>query len=399
MDAALDLLERWFVMLGNFVGSSMERILETSGFVLGWLAMLAVLLVVLYAIWVDLSSSLRRHERLRLFLRVLEIGLEQGRSPEDTVVSLAQGRDTSMGIDFHLLAAHVEEGMKLSGALEETPQFLPASVRAMLRAGEELSDLRRVLPACRQALDDALCRTHTVMNGLMTLMFVSPFGPVVAWMVSVWVGPKFELIMQDMAPGEAVPLTSFLDASLVVGGVVTTGWLALWLWGCIQGGAARAAQRLLGNWLPSFDRLQLALPWRRKRLHRDFSVMLSLLLDVGVPEERALRLAGDATANRVLQRRVGRVAAALREGAPLPEAVRRLEDAEEFHWRLRNAAQSGGFTRALAGWHDTLAARAFREEQMASQIVTTAFVILNGLMVGLVVAGVFQSLVRLMEGI
>jgi type II secretory pathway component PulF len=40
-----------------------------------------------------------------------------------------------------------------------------------------------------------------------------------------------------------------------------------------------------------------------KKLQRTFSAMLAVLLDGGVPEAEAVRLAGDCTANEICRRR------------------------------------------------------------------------------------------------
>src|SRR5205814_213196 len=135
--------------------------------------------------------------------------------------------------------------------------------------------------------------------------------------------------------------------------------------------------RLARRWRQQADRLRFWLPWRRKRMRRDFSAMLALLLDAEVPEEKALSLAAASTANIVFMKRAERVIAELRSGVKLAEAVRWLDDAGEFHWRLRNVSSVVGqpsrsnFFAALAGWHESLEAKAFQQEQAVSQALTT----------------------------
>jgi len=135
-------------------------------------------------------------------------------------------------------------------------------------------------------------------------------------------------------------------------------------------------------------------------MQRNFSIMLSLLLDAGVPEAKAVRLASGATANLVFMRRAERVVSDLELGVKLAEAVRWLDDSGEFRWRVRAAAHSqtqGGFLAALSGWHEVLDAKAFQEEQAASQILSTSVVLLNGLMAVCVTLMVFSILVSIME--
>jgi hypothetical protein len=89
----------------------------------------------------------------------------------------------------------------------------------------------------------------------------------------------------------------------------------------------------------------------------------------------------------------------LKEGLKLPRALRHMDSGGGLEWRLENAARAGGaFGEALAGWEEALDARAFFEEQAAAQMATTGLVLLNGLMVGLLTAGVFQMFSRLIAG-
>jgi type II secretory pathway component PulF len=139
-------------------------------------------------------------------------------------------------------------------------------------------------------------------------------------------------------------------------------------------------------------------PWKRKRIQRDFSAMLAALLDAGVPEEKALQLAGDSTANRVFERRTKAAAAELRSGAPLTEALKRLDGSGQFQWRLANALHGRcGFLAALNGWLDALDAKAFQQEQAAAHTITTGLVLFNGLIVGTLIVGIFLALIGLIE--
>lgn len=178
----------------------------------------------------------------------------------------------------------------------------------------------------------------------------------------------------------ALLLACYGSALFLFGGTRFVSWL-------------QAGVRPLRDWS---DWLFLHVPWRRKRLQRDFSAMLGLLLDAGLPEERALRLAALSTANGIFARRAGQAAARLGQGAKLTEAVQLLDDTGEFRWRLRNGAHGArGFFAALAGWQASLDAKAFELEQAAAQALSTGLVLLNAASVALVAAGVFQFISHL----
>src|SRR5258708_37422450 len=86
---------------------------------------------VMYLIYFLLTLPLRRNERGRFFLDLLEIGLKEGRTPETAFANAASSRDPSLGARFYLLAAYLEQGLSLSQALEQVPRLLPPQVRAM----------------------------------------------------------------------------------------------------------------------------------------------------------------------------------------------------------------------------------------------------------------------------
>ena len=75
-----------------------------------------------YLIYFLLTLPLRRNERARLFLDLLELGMEEGHTPEAAITRAAASRDRSMGVRFHLLAAHIEQGSRLS---EGTNHIVP----------------------------------------------------------------------------------------------------------------------------------------------------------------------------------------------------------------------------------------------------------------------------------
>jgi hypothetical protein len=123
-----------------------------------------------------------------------------------------------------------------------------------------------------------------------------------------------------------------------------------------------------------------------------------VLLDGGVPEAEAVRLAGESAANEICRRRTRRVFAALADGVKLDDAVRTFDDTGEFHWRLTNAIHArGGFLDALRGWHAALDAKAFQQEEAATHIVTSGLVILNGVVVALIATAMFGMLVMILR--
>jgi type II secretory pathway component PulF len=350
----------------------------------------------IYLIYLVLSLPMRRRESAQLFLDMLELGLEDGLPLDVAIVQATEQNDTVLGKKFNSSSAQVRAGMSLDEMLDQLRRFLPPPVVAMLAVGAELGEIRRVLPACRQTMHDALSQTRGAFNYLGVLSFVVlPVVPFITFVLSIFVVPKFQLVAADMGAGMS-PISHAVFA-LSPGFV----WVQILVWfffmflflsfGNLPEKRARWAR-------PMGDRVLWLLPWRRKRIQRDFATMLALLLDAGVPEQRAVLLAAESTGNLLFKKRAQRVAEQISSGVKLTEAVRALDDSGEFHWRLINAKHSSqGFITALRGWFESLDAKAFQQEQAAAQALTTALVLWNGLVIGLFVIGMFNVLTNIIE--
>lgn len=380
-----------------------------------------------YTLYFLLSLPFRRAERARMFLELLEEGARAG-NVERFLVRVAEARESSLGARFHLLAAWLAKGLPLDDALARVPRLLPPDVVALLRVGRETGQFAAVLPLCRERLRDAGAAVRLAQGRmLMLLCGVLPLQLLVFTLMRVVVWPKFREIGLDMGADLTVleltmehftwlwPLVFVVFGGPVVLGLFghVTGPRA-WTW-------APVVFPALGQWLVTRcawftrlpDALAVRLPWKRHRLKRDFARVLAQLLDLRLPEERAVRLAAASTANSAFAARAARVADALARGTKLPDALALLDGSRELRWRLDTAAHSvrrseapagaGGsapaprsdFQTALAGWIAALDAKAFRAEQTAAHVMSAAFVLANGALVALVCAGTMQMLISL----
>ena len=347
-----------------------------------------------------LSLPARRQEQARLFVHVLELCAREGKPVEPALVAIANTHDNSPGLRFHLTAAHVEEGDRLPVALEKS-RLLPRAVNAMLAAGEKVGDVKKVLPACRMQLRDAQSGVSAAMNHFFVLVLgMAPIALLLMWMIMIVILPKMREVAIGVGggtePGFAIV---FLTVCLRVGVWVQTlfiGSLVIAAIFYLIGPESPAWLRNLA--LPVVDWIAWRVPWKRRRMQRNFAAILAALLDSGMPEPEALRQAAAATANDIFRRRAARAIQRLSAGETLTQAVTELDDAGEFRWRLTNAAHAkAGFTHALRGWFESLDARAFQQEQAAAHLLTTGLVVVNGLVVGGICAGMFGWLTSLIE--
>lgn len=368
---------------------------------------LSVLVLLMFAVAVGLfvllsylfSLPMQRRERTRLFLDLIESGLRRGHSVEHTIVNVARSGDRSLGRRFQRLAGLIESGLRFGDALAIETAFLPRETAGLLRAGCDAGDLSRILPACREPLRDGVSEVAKAHHYFVLLAFVvTPTWITVFGGFAVFIAPKLEAIAADM--GATMPELFGLMMRhyhwLIAGHVALLGFL--WTTTALYVGGPRL-RRWLDDIVPSVGSwFAIRIPWRRQRMQRDFSAALAALLDAGVPEARALRVAAGAAGNDHFTTRASQVIDELARGVALPTAVQCLDDTGELRWRLVNALRSRGrFSEALAGWHQALEARAFHGEQAFAQIATTGLVFVNGasvLALGVVLFSMFTSLIN-----
>ncbi|MDW8308900.1 MAG: type II secretion system F family protein, partial [Verrucomicrobiales bacterium] len=165
----------------------------------------------LYVIYFLLTLPMRRNERARLLLDVVELGLKAGHTPEATIQSAAASRDVSLGLRFHLLNAHLQSGLRLGEALERVPALVPAQVRAIWRAGERIGDVARVLPACRQLLRDGVSQTRSAMNYLVVLLFcITPLAVLVTGAIAINAMPVLHAVFAETTTAGLPPFSRAL---------------------------------------------------------------------------------------------------------------------------------------------------------------------------------------------
>jgi type II secretory pathway component PulF len=360
-----------------------------------WFAPLFVFSVGLFWLF---TLPLRRQERARFFLDLLETGFRQGHSPEATIASISTTQDRSVGVRFHLLALHLQSGLVFTDALARVPSLASPQVAAILRVGEKLGDVRKVFPVCRGMLKDANSQMRNAVNYLLLLALVgTPIVPLLLATLKVFIAPKMQQEAEAYGVDTHPPgmmgvmyLSNWIAAAQVVLAVLIFLGVVVYIGG-------PRLRRWVTTVFPTIcDRLMYRVPWRRKRLRRDFAAMLAMLLDTGVPEATSIQLAAAATANRIFVQRGEEAVRDLQSGQNLATALRRFDRDTEFSWRLANAAHGpDGFAAALSGWMESLDAKAFQQEQTFSQIVSTGLVLVNGLLVGLVVFGVFDILISI----
>jgi type II secretory pathway component PulF len=328
---------------------------------------------------------MRHRERALCLIRAIEAATRRGRNLGHAFEELGAWGDVEFGWRLQVAADRMRQGTSLAAALGEVRFLLPDRVVRILAAGEASGDVRRALPICRQAIHDVQSRGRTLQSFIVALLSGGLFIiPAVFGVIAGYVLPQFEQMMRDLAIDHALsaPVFWIWHPLFPLVGVLVT--LAV-VW-CVFFGL---------DWLRY---LGIPLPWLRTRQRRDFAGVLAMMLDAGAPEDQAILAAAQSVGRRRVERWGERAADAVRAGTPLPQAVQTVDPAGELRWRMENAARGDRrFVDALRGWQRALDARADRYEDAAVHVVSTAFVLLSGAMVGLVCIGIFGLLLSVVR--
>ncbi|MCZ7639469.1 MAG: type II secretion system F family protein [Verrucomicrobia bacterium] len=160
---------------------------------------LPVVFGLFYVAYYVFSLPLRRQERARLLLDLIETGLETGGALEHAIVGAARRGGARLGKPILELAERLAAGLPLAQALEATPGVFPPPVTALIRAGAEMGELPKSIVGARRLLRESTSPLFKAQHYLMLLAFVtSPAWMAVFSLLMVFVLPKLSQIHYDM---------------------------------------------------------------------------------------------------------------------------------------------------------------------------------------------------------
>jgi len=356
------------------------------------------LLVQGYLFYYLFSLPRRRLERAMVFLHLVNAGIRRGVTPEDTIKLAVACGDEALGSRFQSLADWLVRGHTWRQALLKVPRLLPPSIREMLMLTDRLGGWQKVFPICERKLQDVVSELRASQSCLSPSILILPL-PIIIFTAFLGnaVIPKFHAIAADFevsrvsflgwttsGPFPFFPLLCVLALIPLIPLFFHAGGPGVWSFSLWTGA--------LG------DRIDWVLPWQRMRLKRDFATMLGLLLDAGVPEAEAVELAARGTANTIMQQKAGQVKRALLTGQSLPEAIGLIDPKGDFLWRFQQAAAGGTkFETALAGWCESLQAKAGHLQQAVMQGASVVLLLINAGLICLITFDIFGILVRIYE--
>lgn len=357
---------------------------------LGWFVYLGTAFGIATLLYGQLRMPAYREGQARILARLLEFELQSGSTLENSLANLAQIPDKELSNCLRQLRFQLGSGQTWTQAIAQS-WGASGHFGAFLDAGKAIADVPRMLRSYHQLKPDTESPSRTFQDYFYVLFSLS--GPVclaIVFILNIYVFPKFEEIYADMAEGQIAVSFQFLRESLPYLLAATSLITLIFLAVVFVQVASSWSPRMSGD---SFDRLFSLTPWARKRALRDFTLVLGILLDEGIPEEQAVLLAGRCANNKRVARRAQRMVEQLREGVSLEESLATMDPTHRLKWHFQNATGSSAtFSEAFQGLNDSLDARAYQQEQAASQLMTTGVVLWNGALVLVVCHGALQPL-------
>jgi type IV pilus assembly protein PilC len=297
------------------------------------------------------------------------------------------------------LAADVSGGLPLSDAMARQPQLYSQFAISTVAAGEAAGDLASVfaeLAAQQRELHLMVSRLKPLVIYpllLLTIMLLD------LTFVFTFILPKFVMLFKELGmTDDHFPITT-----LVLMRLAPVMWpsflMMLLLIAALVIGYRFFGRFMRGNLVLELGRLHIPVfgPMTMLIALGNAASALCLLLRRHVNSAEAVRLAGAASGNGVLETAFARAAVDVREGSGIADAVRKRAPRlpEDFLSGLATAEASGDLTGALARMAEDYPRRVHQAASLYPYLLGPIVIILLGLLLMFTVFGMFAPLLAI----
>ncbi len=284
----------------------------------------------------------------------------------------------------------VHAGQSLSDALSRHPRWFGAVMPAMARAGEASGALGEVFEQVADYLEEVAELRSQVRSALIYPALMAAVAAVGVAVLLLFVVPRFAGILEDF--GGTMPLTT--RVLIATGAFVGRFWWLLLgiLLVSVLGGREwlrRPANRL--RWHRSRLTWPLLGDLELKVLAARFTRTLGLLLTHGLPLLPSLRIARASVENLHVGQGLERGTAAVAEGHPLAESVRKTLPPVAVEM-LAVGEESGQLDGMCVRVADTYDKEVRRTVKVAVSLLEPAMIIVFGVLVGLIALAMLQAI-------
>ena len=294
-----------------------------------------------------------------------------------------QTRQPALKAVLSEVRASVADGTRLYDSMRVHPKAFSELVCSMIRAGEEGGFLEDVLKRIATITEHQEEMKSSVIGALVYPLFLVVVGTTVVSVLIVFFVPKFAGTFERMEErGELPWATTALMA-------ISSGVQHYWVFGII---AIVAGGYGLGYWLQTpagqafWSRFQIRAPGLGRVIRSlaiaRFCRVLGTLMQNGVPLLQSLKIAKDATGNKVLADAIDKATENITAGKSL---ARPLGASGEFPVEVVEmiavAEEANNLENVLIGISDNLERRSDRELQMVVRLLEPVLLLLMAVVV------------------
>ncbi|SFI48119.1 type II secretion system F family protein [Planctomicrobium piriforme] len=265
----------------------------------------------------------------------------------------------------------VADGSRLYDAMRQHPKAFNELMISMVRAGEEGGFLEDVLKRIADFTEHQEELKGRVIGAMVYPIFLLSVGGLVVAALMVWFVPRFEPIFDNMKQRGELPWTT--STLLAVSNAAESYWLFFLI---AVGGGLYGLQ----YWLRTpqgqykFDEFRLKAiglgPISRSLAIARFCRVLGTLLRNGVPVLNSLKIAKDATGNRVLTRAIDKAAEHVSTGRSLARPLGASGHfPEEIVEMIAVGEEANNLENVLIGVSENLERRTSRQIEMAVRLL------------------------------
>ena len=290
----------------------------------------------------------------------------------------------------------VADGTRLAESMRLHEDIFSELAVSMVRAGEEGAFLEDVLKQIADFTEHQQELKGRVFGAMAYPVFLLATGVGVVWAMLVWFVPKFAGVFERMAERDELPWAT--TALMALSKSAGTYWLVTIL--AIAAATWFIRQRLQTEaGLRQWHRLAISLPALgpviRSLAVARFCRILGTLLKNGVPILQSLRIAKDATGNRVLSDAISTAADSVSTGkslaAPLGHSKQFPAEVIEM---IAVGEEANNLEHVLINVADTMERRTHRLLDLAVRLLEPLMLIVMAAMILFVVIGLLLPVMK-----
>jgi type II secretory pathway component PulF len=358
------------------------------------------------------ASPTKRKERRRLFVRRVSnrditVFTNQLASLTRSAVPILRALRTIAGQTENPrlarvvedLNALVRDGRMLSEAMARYPKLFPDLYINMIRAGESGGVLDTVLDRLSEAREKEEDTRRRVQAAMAYPMLTLCAGLATVFALFAFFLPRVVTLFEDY---EMLPLPT----RILIG--ISEFFDDSWYWLVLALLLASAVFRRLAGMEAGrlfADRLKLGIPLLNRFLREvdvaRFSRTLSLLIDTGIPIDRALTLSGQTIHNAVIRAEVDQIrASTVQQGLTISSGLRKAENFPEFVGNLVAVGEEGGrLPEALTEVAVFYEKDVEQQSRLITSLLEPILILLVGGVVGFIVAAMLLPIFELGGGL